>query len=367
MNIIYLLIILLIILLLVIFYNCSNEKFTSYTSTLQASLNTIIGNTSTTIVKLSDTNTTNVRKLIGNSNQTIVLIHNSPFDQQIWYPLFAYTQQLVNMGLEIPTLICYDLTGHGTSWEPVPSEYNTFDKNKYYWSIQNFTKDLKTIYDETVGGGKITLVGYGFGCLVGIQFALDFKNLVDGLYILNNAIGPTETTILDEYNYLVNWINTASKNITYLTMDQPFIQHRICLWFELNDITKCPYQENRTDTNNVYNSVEYLLAEKMMREASATTHLQIGKLERTLDYRKPLADANLNFPITQLIAERDVYTNVRDMKNDFNMYLKKATGNATLYITSGKHGFPLSYPSYIYDLITGKDMSSNRLTIEKMT
>jgi pimeloyl-ACP methyl ester carboxylesterase len=365
MTILYIIIILLVLFLFICIFNYNKEKFD--VQTFQSMIDSVTGNTSTVIINLGNNRTTNLRKLLGNNGETIILLHNSPFDQQLWFPLFMYAQQMKNIGKKIPTLICYDLLGHGTAWESVPEQYNTSNPNMYIWNIQDFTNDLKKIYDQIVKTGKITIVGYGFGVIVGIDFCLTFDNLIKGLYILNNAIGPTETTVLDEYNYLVNWINSANKEITYLTMEQSFIQHRMCLWFELNDIKICPYPENRSDDRNMFNTVEYLFGDKMMREASATTHLQIGKLVRTLDYRQKLANSNLLFPITQLITNRDVYTVPGDMINDFNMYLKKATGQPTLYIASGKHGFVLTHPDYIFDLITGNDMSNNSLTLNKFT
>jgi len=39
--------------------------------------------------------TTVVRKLLGNNGNTIILLHNSLFDQKIYYQLFIHTQSLL--------------------------------------------------------------------------------------------------------------------------------------------------------------------------------------------------------------------------------------------------------------------------------
>ena len=205
------------------------------------------------------------------------------------------------------------------------------------------------------------MVGYGFGGKVAQAFALEHQDLVKSLYILATSIGPTTTGIRDETSYLVQWI---SKNplVTYLTMEQQFIQYNLCIWFQNNDKRLCPYPENDTDSVNTFGTVEYLLAAKMFRESSCQTYLQVDKLESTDNLRPLWVKAQLTFPVTFLVSSLDHYTNLDTVKQDIQI-VQKASPSATLYISEGKHGFSLIHPEYIYDLITGQDMSKNPLTI----
>ncbi len=206
-------------------------------------------------------------------------------------------------------------------------------------------------------------MGYGFGGKVAQAFALDHADLISKLYILATSIGPTITGIRDETLYMVQWI---AKNplVTYLTMEQSFVHYNMCLWFENNDRRICPYPENAKDTSNSFETVEYLLASKMYREGSASSYLQVDKLVSTDDLRPVWEKAQVPFPVTFLVANRDVYTNVDMVKQNIDKVVKKATPSTTLYVVEGKHGFPLVHPEYIYKLITGQDMSKNPLTIE---
>nr|QBK87347.1 MAG: alpha/beta hydrolase fold protein [Marseillevirus LCMAC201] len=322
---------------------------------------TVIGGTISTQMQLKD-HSTNVRRLLGDTNETIILIHNSPFNLLVWSPLFMYVQSLKSSGKKIPSLICYDLLGHGTAWLPVDKKYNDTNIENHAWEYKLFSDDLYNIYKKHIRSGKVTVVGYGFGGKVAQAFALDHQDLVNALYVLATSIGPTTTGIRDETSYLAQWI---SKNplVTYLTMEQQFVQYNLCMWFQNNDKLTCPYPENAADPVNMFGTVEYLLAAKMFRESSCQTYLQVDKLESTDDLRPLWVKAQLTFPVTFLVAGLDHYTNLDTVKQDMEI-VQKATPSSTLYVSEGKHGFTLTHPEYIYDLITGQDMSKNLLTIE---
>ena len=90
--------------------------------------------------------------------------------------------------------------------------------------------------------------------------------------------------------------------------------------------------------------------------------MQIDKLNTTADFRERWASIKVNFPITLLLSNRDHYfvnVNIEEEINSIN----KASPNAKLYFVEGKHGFTLIHTDFIYDLITGKEMSKNPLTI----
>lgn len=304
-----------------------------------------------------------VRKLTGNNDKTIILVHNTPFTAQVWYPLYIYTQRLLSDGKKIPTIISYDLMGHGTGWVPVDPKYNDADMQNVAWSLDTFAEQLYQIYKNYSDAEKVTLVGYGSGGSIAQAFALRYPQYIQSLYVLSTTIGPTVTAIFDEMEYLVNWINSNSKDVTYLTMDKQFINYNLCLWFENNNVLYCPLAENRNDLKNSFDTVEYLIGDKLYREASCQTYLQIDKMLGVSDLRDAWGAANVSFSVTLLIGNRDHYTNVNTMKQDVKI-VSQASPSVKMYIVNGKHGFPLTHPEYIYQMINGDDMKSNPLTLE---
>lgn len=305
---------------------------------------------------------TNVIRLLGNTDQTVVLLHNSPFNLQVWYPLMAHVQQLYSLGNKIPTLICYDLVGEGTAWMPVPENYNDTNPQNLLWSYEELVDDLHKIFTDFVKEDTITLVGYGSGGDIAQAFALKHPQLIDRLVVLGAPIGPMETGIPENIQYLVDWIN-KNPLVTYLAMEESFVQWNMCLWFENNNPIQCPYPQNRIDTSNSFNTTEYLKALEMFRLASCTTFLQMEKLSNITDFREQWAAINVSFPISFLIPNNDHYINLPQMQQDFNV-IRNASPNAQLLVTRGKHGFPLAEPEYVYGIISGADLSMNPLTVE---
>ena len=144
-------------------------------------------------------------------------------------------------------------------------------------------------------------------------------------------------------------------------MEESFVQWNLCLWFEINDIRHCATEHNKNDQQNTVNTVEFLLAENMYRTSDSATYLQMDKLASSQDLRPEWTTAQVSFPVTFLLGDNDHYTNVQAIKQDFGL-VQKASPDAVLYIVKGKHGFPLMYPEYIYELISNKDMSKDPLT-----
>jgi pimeloyl-ACP methyl ester carboxylesterase len=328
-------------------------------------LKTIIGGTISSKFIYDDKYSTIVRKLIGNNGKTIILVHNTPFNQKIWEPLLSYTQQQLNKNEKIPTIITYDMMGHWSGWVSVDNKYNDNNMNNIAWSLEEFVEQLYGIYNSYVESGKIILVGYGSGGLITQGYTLKYPETIEELYLLGETLGPTELAIPDEVNYLVNWINKHN-NVEYLTLEENFVQYNLCIWFENNDILNCPYPQNKDDIKNSYNTFEFLIGQRMYRHASCSTYLQMEKLSNITDLRNEWSKVNINFPIILLVGNRDHYINIETMKKDFEIVKSnnKEKNKSKMYIVNGKHAFPILNTEYIYKLITGTDMDKNELTLQ---
>lgn len=353
------LIVLLIVLLIIVVYISNRELFDPNDTFLP----TVVGGitASKIIYQGRYGHSTNVLKLLGNTDTTIILIHNTPFDRQVWYPLFMYTQHQLRTGNKIPNLIAYDLLGHSTAWTSVPPRYNNLDVENHAWSYDEFVSDLYEIYQKYIKTGKITVVGYGVGGMIAQAFGLRYPELVDHMYGLVTTIGPRIARYGNESPYLVSWLE-KNPLVTYLTMEESFLQKTLCIWFQNNNIIQCPNEYNRLDEVNVFDSVEFLIAQKLFRTASCSTYLQMNKLASSTDLREMWKSTKVPFSVTIVLGDKDHNTNIEEVSNDFKI-IEHASDKASLYVVKGKHGFPLIYPEYIYELITGGDKSSDPLTV----
>ena len=332
------------------------------TATISTSLPTVVGGTVSSKLFLKDHSTV-VNKLLGDNNKTVILLHNNPFNMEVWDPLFMYVQELKNSGEEIPNLICYDLLGHGTAWKHVDPKYNDANMSNMAWSFDQFSNDLYDVYQKYVGSGKVIVLGYGFGGAVAQYFALDYPEVIEHLYVVATDIGLTTTVLPTETSYMVKWIQ-SNPLVTYLTFDSNFVKRNLCLWFENSNPLICANPENANDDENTFNTVEYLLGSKLYREASSTTYFQISKLVNTVDIRPKWRNAKITYPVTVVIPDRDHYSSLKDVEKDMKI-IEQASPDAKLYVVDGKHSFALMHPDFIYDLISGKDMSNNPLTLNK--
>lgn len=373
MYLIFSCLIILLIILYIVKNSCGIKEgfFTSsrlsQTQIINTPNATVVGGTTVTQHEYNHRpgHNTNVRKLLGDSDEIIILLHNSPFTSEVWTPLYMHTQeQKGTFNKKIPTLISYDLLGFGTAWMPVAPRYNNDDISNYAWGFDEYVKDLYDIYKTFGESKKITLVGYGFGGGIAQLFALQYSELIKHLYILGSTASAAATGTPDEIQYLVNWIN-KNPGVSYLTMEQQFIDQNLCTWFENNDQTKCPYPLNKLDTTNTFKNIEYLIGSKMYREASCLTYLQVNKLEAGQNIQNVWATKKPSFPVTFLLGERDHYVSIETMKRDLKIIRESLTNaNAQLYVIKGKHGFALTHPIYIYNLITGVDLTNDPLTVE---
>lgn len=351
MNKKIIIIFLILILIGLVFYNYRKENFTNNINNF--------GNISSSkfIFDKINKHSTDVIELNGNTNETLVFIHNTPFDMQIWMPLFNYT--LLNSNNNIPNMLAYDMLGHATGWVKVPDQYNDTNINNYAWSMDEFVNDLKQIYDKHIKNGKIKLIGYGTGGKVAQAFSLKYPNLINSLYIMNISISSTKIGIDIENNYLVNWINN-NPNVSYLTMEETFIQYNLCLWFNINK-KECSNINNLN--NNYKNTPEYLLAQKLYRIFNCATYLQMNKLVENVDLINMWSNNNVDFPVYFLIADNDHYTNIMKVKEDLKI-ISKNTPKLNLTYVKGTHIFPIINTQFLYEwIIKNNNMLDNTNTI----
>lgn len=325
---------------------------------------TITGGSESTLVTFKSGDSTLLRRLLGDSGQTIVLLHDAPLNLQLWETLYMHTQGLKNKGQKIPTLYSYDLHGHGTAWVPVDPKYDDSNIHNIAWPLSKFSEELYELYQTQIKTGKITLVGYGFGGAVAQDFALKHSEVLDHLYILSSTIGPTENEIPSEVNYLVNWL-AKNPGVSYLTLQNTFVHWNMCLWFDNNNLQVCNDPRNANDTRDAFNTSEYLLSNAMFTQTSAESYLQTSKILNSTDFRSRWRASQINCPVTFLASSRDYFINVNALKSDIKDV--QASGAKTnLYIVNGKHAFVIMHPTYILELIIGNDMSKNPLTLESL-
>jgi pimeloyl-ACP methyl ester carboxylesterase len=317
----------------------------------QITTNAVIGGTESIKIDFHRPNgpphSTVVRKLTGNNGKTWVLLHNSPFDFQVWFPLYMYAQSRAKAGEPIPTLVSFDILGHGTAWVSVPNQYNDTNPANVAWPVDDYSEEISAIY-TALGINQATVVGYGFGGVLGLQFAIHYPKLVSELFILSIPISPTPG-MSDEIRFLADWI-AQNRDVSYLTPSQPFVEAGMCDWFDCS----APM------------TVERQLATRMMRESSATTLLQTDKLLTANDLRPQLKSKAIACPVTFLACNNDVYTPLDLVKADFQTYIRPAAPRATMYIVNGRHGFVLENPRYIYELTNGLDMARDPLTAQRL-
>lgn len=312
------------------------------------------GSTASRVVYNAAGDSTNVLKLTGNTDQTIILIHNTPMNLQIWYPVFMEAQRAKNNGEKIPTMYIYDTIGHGTAWKSVPAKYMDTNVDNHIWTFDDYTDQFYTIYNELVTG-KVTIVGYGTGGSIAQAIGIKYPDIVEKLVVLGTTIGPTEVGFTTELDYLVQWYKEQPE-IDYLTMQKDFVNNNLCLWFENNNMIECPGNGNDSTDNTP--TAQFLLADKTYRQASCSSYLQLDKLVKAEDLKNAWNKTKVNFPIQIVIGDRDHYTPLQVMLEDLQI-VKNSAPATELIVVKGKHGFAISNSDLVYKLAMGQDISSD--------
>jgi pimeloyl-ACP methyl ester carboxylesterase len=282
----------------------------------------------------------------------VILLHANPMNINLWQPLFQTMQRFNMNGYKTPTLIAYDLRGHGTAWAPINPKYNDTDVFNTAWTLEQFAIDCKKVYDNLVGNQKVIICGYGFGGSVAQKYALLYPTTVKKLVILQS---PTRSApgLQEEINYLggVNgWIN-RNKNISYLTSEEKWIQKVLCGWFYINNDILCPNRE-QTDIDE-YDTPQYQLVEKMYRQGSSVTTLQVEKLGVATDLARDWESSpNIDFPIHILAATDDPISPPDLMVQTYSeIYNNNRSLTVIFDVVQGKHGFSVTHPDYIAGIL----------------
>jgi pimeloyl-ACP methyl ester carboxylesterase len=332
--------ILLLIILIIIFKIKSSESFTIEFDKSQPTTQLL------QYLDMGDHRTV-VQLQRGTNGNTVILLHNSPMNFNIWQPLFQTIQKYGLEGQKIPNLVAYDLRGHGTAWLPIDIRYNDNNNSNHAWSLETFANDCKNVYDKIIGGGKVYVCGFGFGGLVAQQYALMYPDTVKKLILLQTSITPLES-LQDEINELVKWIN-LNTNITYLTNKTDLVDKTMCQSFYLPTDKRC---KDINSTTNEMNIPIYNLVETIFRESSATTLLQTDKLVISTNLINKWTTIKVNFPIHILAAKDDPIAPPEKMIRTYTtIYNNNRQLTVVLDIVEGRYGFSITYPEYIANIL----------------
>lgn len=337
---------LVIIIVMVCWYVCRKEKFTAAFIKSDSSLQFL------EYYDMGD-HRTMVQLQRGNSGETVLLLHNTPMNLDIWMPLFQTMQRINMTGVKTPNLVAYDIRGNGTAWLPVDDKYNDLNIKNYAWKLEQFVEDCKQIYDKVIGNGKIKICGIGFGGIIAQKYALTYPETIEKLILLQTSIRPTPG-LYPEINYLggpQGWI-AKNPHVTYLTSEEKFVQENLCDWFYLPEKSNCP-KDQHDDTND-QTSPQYNLVAKLLRQGSSTTQLQIDKLRVSTDLVPDWEKAQVSFGIHILSATDDPYSPPDVMTATYTtIYNNNRHLIVALDIVNGRHAFYIMRPDYIAGIICG--------------
>jgi pimeloyl-ACP methyl ester carboxylesterase len=275
-------------------------------------------------------------------------------------------------GTKTPNLVCYDIRGHGTAWMPVDKRFNDTDVTNYAWSLETFVNDCKRVYDNTVGGGKVIVCGFGFGGFIAQKFALTHPELVQKLVLLQTSIRPI-TGLYDEINYLggpQGWI-AKNPHMTYLTSEERFVQQTLCDWFYLPPESGCPPDKliDPQDGDNDWTSPQYNLIAAMWRQGSSTTTLQTDKLLASTDLVDDWVNAKgISFNVHILAATDDPLASPEMMANTYTtIYNNNRHLVVAFDVVNGRHGFTIMRPDYISGIVcrTCKRLSAQTTWLQR--
>lgn len=285
----------------------------------------------------------------GNSGKTVLLLHNSPMNLNVWLPLYHTMQRMAMDGFKTPNLICYDLRGHGTAWMPVDNKYNDSNEFNRAWKIKDFVEDCRKIHEDVIGDTDITLCGFGFGGLVAQKYALEYPENIAKLVILQTTIRPMEG-IRTEVEYLSSWA-MQNKAVDYLTTDKEYIDRALCDWFYIPG-KKCQYKEGKY-TNDDTLTPQFNLVTTQWREASTTTTLQADKMLLATDLIDDWKNAkNIKFSVHIVAGTEDSLAPPNQMTKTYTtIYNNNRELMVILDIVNGLHGFAVMRPDYIAGII----------------
>jgi len=297
---------------------------------------------------------TTMRILHGSKSMPpVILLHNSPTDSRIWEFVLADAQKLKIS--ERPTIITYDIRGHGSAWVPVDHKFNDPDPQNHAWSLDLLVNDLETIVSSAGVNpqSKFVLAGYGFGGIIAQGYALKHPKYIAKLVLLQTSVTPMPH-LEPEIKYLGGrngWIYSHPGN-PKLTNGVEWAQKMLCGWFYLPNNVNCDGSHSQKITHDESGTPEYKLAAQILEGASATTTLQADKLLVATN----LEDAwikiiNVPFPITITAATDDPMAPPSLMAETYSaIYNNNREADVVFDIVEGKHGFTILHPKHILSL-----------------
>lgn len=281
-----------------------------------------------------------VRFQRGNNGNTVLILHTSPMDITMWDPLFQTMQSLNMNGVKTPNLVAYDLRGFGSAWMPVPIKYADLDPDNHIWSFDQYVEDCERIHKNVIGlENKIIIAGFGIGGGIAMKYALKFPERLKKLVVLQTSVKPVQflQSMDNRFAGPNGWI-AKNPDIPYLTGEKSFIDGLLNGWFYIPEEV---------------NTVQFLIGQKLLRQGSLISSLQVIKLLLDVNFYKEWSQVrNIPYMIHLLAATDDPLVTPEEMTQTFSViYNNNRNVQVVFDIVKGRHAFTLIYSGYIANIL----------------
>lgn len=126
--------------------------------------------------------TFHIQEMNRNEESTVVLVHGLLLGSlTMWYFTVAHRLSPDHR------VVMYDLRGHGRS-----------DKAETGFDLGTMTADLKALVDE-MGLKRVSLVGFCYGSLIAMRYAMENPDRVDKLALLETPLPPSQYSEIQDF------------------------------------------------------------------------------------------------------------------------------------------------------------------------
>ena len=333
------------------------------------------------VVNMAD-HTTVATIMHGTVDKFIILVHGYPLTQETWYPLLEELSVQARNGVQVPTVITYDLRGCGFAIEPpIDKQYLNSNVDNIEWTLNLFADDLYRIYKEIIGirGGstrkiystvsnvrplaararglgeraapRIGIGGWAFGGCVAQKFALQYPNVVSDLFLFS-TLGVAVSEVIPDIQHLSKYALTMQVS-SLLTLPTSFVNKTLCEWFNVEDVTVC---NGSTDLKNDVGTFAYETAQAILTVASNSAQIQVLKIVSSLDLISRWGDSPaITYNVTFVAPINDTVTPPNQILKIYSAIKKKYKGvqQPAMLTPEGKHYYCLQNPHIVMSVILG--------------